>query len=428
MQKEEDLRGDDLKHYEAEIKAMNLILISILIDIYNSVDACTTAEATWQRVERNASRAKKLEKTHDPLALVAHTGSSFRTTTPTCVTHPSLVVDYDDDYQGDIVQSNSDDPLTFAMIFLSCAITRNFSNPTNNHLRNSSNTRNQSIIQRDRVKIQSRTSGTAVTIQCYNCSEKGHYAHEQKYFPSCFISTEDPLNESSPYSSSETKPINKSIPSANPMSRMSSLLRRLGIVSVVWIFGFDQASISGLGDVDDLEGTECRYQGLCLGEPFSPDRGFDFSMDEPEPQYAYDFFALRLLPGYAGAEVDESLVDPLIDELTEPLVEVEEQMVALVIDMEEDLAMLFRVKDESSDDDFEGPEGDELVWEDLCTRMGNLEYGHGMLVKKVIMLNDAEVANNIAIMEIGPRVSTVDGSNAGHSISDGSGDERTRAS
>ncbi|GJR13065.1 hypothetical protein Tco_0795717 [Tanacetum coccineum] len=52
MQKEEDLRGDDLKHYEAKIEAMNLILISILNDIYNSVDACKTAKAMWQRVER----------------------------------------------------------------------------------------------------------------------------------------------------------------------------------------------------------------------------------------------------------------------------------------------------------------------------------------------------------------------------------------
>ncbi|GJX80655.1 hypothetical protein Tco_0328804 [Tanacetum coccineum] len=52
MQKEEDLRGDDLLHYEAEIKAMNLILISILNDIYNSVDACKIAKAMWQRVER----------------------------------------------------------------------------------------------------------------------------------------------------------------------------------------------------------------------------------------------------------------------------------------------------------------------------------------------------------------------------------------
>ncbi|GJU89726.1 hypothetical protein Tco_1302149 [Tanacetum coccineum] len=33
MQKEEDLRGDDLKHYEAEIEAMNLILIYITREI-----------------------------------------------------------------------------------------------------------------------------------------------------------------------------------------------------------------------------------------------------------------------------------------------------------------------------------------------------------------------------------------------------------
>ncbi|GJW07816.1 hypothetical protein Tco_1570239, partial [Tanacetum coccineum] len=51
MQKEEHLKGDDLKHYEAEIEAMNLILISIPNDIYNFVDACTTAQAMWQRVE-----------------------------------------------------------------------------------------------------------------------------------------------------------------------------------------------------------------------------------------------------------------------------------------------------------------------------------------------------------------------------------------
>ncbi|GJW21864.1 integrase, catalytic region, zinc finger, CCHC-type containing protein [Tanacetum coccineum] len=56
MQKEEDLQGDDLKHYEAEIEAMNLILISIPNDIYNSVDACKTAKAMWQRVERLMQR------------------------------------------------------------------------------------------------------------------------------------------------------------------------------------------------------------------------------------------------------------------------------------------------------------------------------------------------------------------------------------
>ncbi|GKA41990.1 hypothetical protein Tco_0734650 [Tanacetum coccineum] len=197
MQIEEDLIGDDLKHYEAEIEGINLILISITNDIYNSVDACTTAQAMWQLVERealvlvynyfaqlmndlerndikfpkvtvntkflnclqpkwlkyvtqvrlakrltkdsyddlfdylsqyeklvNASRAKTLEKSHDPLALVAHTGDAF--------------------------QNNSEDLLTSAMMLLARAITQRFSNPTNNRLRTSSNTRNQAIIQADK--------------------------------------------------------------------------------------------------------------------------------------------------------------------------------------------------------------------------------------------------------------------------------------
>ncbi|GJT20200.1 gag-pol polyprotein [Tanacetum coccineum] len=236
MQKEEDLRGDDLKHYEAEIKAMNLILISTPNDIYNSVDSCITTQATWKRVERlmrgtklvNASRVKKLEKSHDPLALVAHTGSSSRTTSPYYVIHPSLVVDYDDDYQGDVVQNTFEDLLTSEMILLAHSITQRFSKPTNNRLRTSSNTRNQAIVQGDRVNIHSKnsgndgrntrrsyvqeeiiggnnvqndagniqrtlrtmSSGTVANVQCYNCSEKGHYARnclkprvqDSKYF------------------------------------------------------------------------------------------------------------------------------------------------------------------------------------------------------------------------------------------------------
>nr|GEW08890.1 hypothetical protein [Tanacetum cinerariifolium] len=133
-----------------------------------------------------------------------------------------------------------------------------------------------------------------------------------------------------------------------------------------------------------------------MGKPLSPDRVFDFPMDEPEPQHAYDFFAPGPLPGYAGnpnnmngwieadvpllgelgemgeplrAEVDEPLVDPMIDELAKPIVKVEEQMVTSVMDMEDDLAMLFGV----------------------------------------ITVSDAEVADGIAIREIGPRVSTVKG-------------------
>ncbi|GJT82617.1 retrovirus-related pol polyprotein from transposon TNT 1-94 [Tanacetum coccineum] len=259
LQTAEDLQGDALLHYDAEMELMNLILLSIPNEIYNSVDACTTAkeilQPEWlkyvtqvclakrlkvdsfddlfdylQQFEKlvNASRAKKLEKSHDPLALVAHTGSSSRNTSSYYVTHPTSVVDYDDEYQQDDVQTNSEDPLASAMLLLARAITQNFSNPTNNRLRTSSNTRNQAIIQGDRVNIQSRnsgntgrntrrayvqeevvegsnaqnetenvqrtlrtsSSGNTSTVQCYNCSGKGHYARncpkprvrDSKYF------------------------------------------------------------------------------------------------------------------------------------------------------------------------------------------------------------------------------------------------------
>ncbi|GJW98486.1 hypothetical protein Tco_0180294 [Tanacetum coccineum] len=39
LQTAEDLQGDALLHYDAEIELMNLILLSIPNDIYNSVDA-----------------------------------------------------------------------------------------------------------------------------------------------------------------------------------------------------------------------------------------------------------------------------------------------------------------------------------------------------------------------------------------------------
>ncbi|GJW22814.1 hypothetical protein Tco_0033436 [Tanacetum coccineum] len=52
LQTEDDLTGDDLKQYEADIEAMNLILISITNDIYNSVDSYANARDMWLRVKR----------------------------------------------------------------------------------------------------------------------------------------------------------------------------------------------------------------------------------------------------------------------------------------------------------------------------------------------------------------------------------------
>ncbi|GKC81349.1 hypothetical protein Tco_1137066 [Tanacetum coccineum] len=194
-----------------------------------------------------------------------------------------------------------------------------------------------------------------------------------------------------------------------------------------------------------------------MGEPLSPDRVFDFLVDEPEPHPAYDFFAPGPLPWYAGnpnnnnewieahvpllrelgAGADEPMVGLLVDEITKPIFEAEEQVITPVMDMDEDIAMLFG-DDDFGDDDSEGFEDEEEVWEvneewlmapftpppmpmvppssvyevggpsttasegqsfplpssglpvplsvieDLSTRLGNLEYGHVHLVKKVM--------------------------------------------
>ncbi|GJT36703.1 hypothetical protein Tco_0927122 [Tanacetum coccineum] len=177
------------------------------------------------------------------------------------------------------------------------------------------------------------------------------------------------------------------------------------------------------------------------------------------------------LLGELEAIVDKQMVVPAIEEVAEPVDKAEEeqvialvvgiaegQMVAPVIDMEEDLALLFGEDDEDDDSGHEeevwevneewlmapvtpplvpfmltlsvyevgGPstvadEGPSFsllapglpippsVIDDLSTRLGILDYGHGQLVKKVIHVSDAEVAHRVSIGEIGPKISAVEG-------------------
>ncbi|GJY65692.1 hypothetical protein Tco_0467930 [Tanacetum coccineum] len=118
-----------------------------------------------------------------------------------------------------------------------------------------------------------------------------------------------------------------------------------------------------------------------MGEPLLPDRVFDFPIDEPEPHPAYDFFAPGPLPGYAsnpnnnnrwikadvpllgelGVVTDEPMVSLTVDEIAEPIVEAEEQEIAPVVDMDEDIATLLG-DDDFEDDDSEGFDEEE-IWE-----------------------------------------------------------------
>nr|GFB02524.1 hypothetical protein [Tanacetum cinerariifolium] len=141
--------------------------------------------------------------------------------------------------------------------------------------------------------------------------------------------------------------------------------------------------------------------------------------------------------------------------------EAEQQVIAPVVAMDEDIAMLFG-DDDFEDDEFEGFD-EEKVWkvneewliapvtpplmpavpslsayevggpstaiakgqpfplptpgllippsviEDLSTYLGNLDYGYRQLAKKVVQVSDAEVAASISIGEIGLRVFAVEG-------------------
>ncbi|GJR93303.1 UBN2 domain-containing protein [Tanacetum coccineum] len=99
----------------------------------------------------------KQRKLHyDPLALLvylnassshSHANSSY-SPQPYYVTHPSSVVDYKDEYQGELQGDSQEDKLT------------------------SSNIRNQARVPRTEL-----TPGKA-NVQCYNCNEKGHYARD----------------------------------------------------------------------------------------------------------------------------------------------------------------------------------------------------------------------------------------------------------
>ncbi|GJV58542.1 reverse transcriptase domain-containing protein [Tanacetum coccineum] len=70
------------------------------------------------------------------------------------------------------------------------------------------------------------------------------------------------------------------------------------------------------------------FRSCIMGEPLSPDRVFDFPVDEPEPHPAYDFFAPGPLPGYAGnpnnnngwLEADDYLLGELEAMVDEPMV------------------------------------------------------------------------------------------------------------
>ncbi|GKA12837.1 retrovirus-related pol polyprotein from transposon TNT 1-94 [Tanacetum coccineum] len=221
------------KQYIAEVRVMNYHLQAIPNDIYNSVDVCKNAKDMWERIkglmfgkegeslesmyERlttlvnimdhnnlydsliqfkphvQASKAKKASKNHDPLALLAHSNASSSQShanpsyspQPYYVTHPSSVADYEDEYQGKLQGDSQEDKLTTAMMLLARGINQKYGGNGNmNAGRQNKNqsfnagTGNDESNQIVQHVPRTKSNPGKANVQCYNCNEKDHYAHD----------------------------------------------------------------------------------------------------------------------------------------------------------------------------------------------------------------------------------------------------------
>nr|GFA50377.1 hypothetical protein [Tanacetum cinerariifolium] len=98
-----------------------------------------------------------------------------------------------------------------------------------------------------------------------------------------------------------------------------------------------------------------------------------------------------------GGEVDKPMVDPEFDEVMDD-----------DDDWEDDVEWLMAPVTPPRATATVSSTYEVGAIEDLSTRLGNLEYRHGVLMRKMEEVSDAEVADSIAIGEIDPRVATVE--------------------
>ncbi|GJT59175.1 retrovirus-related pol polyprotein from transposon TNT 1-94 [Tanacetum coccineum] len=225
-QKEEDLTGDDKQLFEADIDEKYYILLGIpttfiilwlhakLPRQYGIAKYVTIVRVTHNlhvvlydilydflkqnEVNVNNSRAKQATKAHDPLALVANTFASPshpQSSLAYYVTHPSFVNDFDDDtqsyaYQGKTQSDDQEDKLTILMFNGRVDVqTKNMGNNGSagrNTGHNFESSETAAYVQKangntttvKRVPRINSNSGYTPTVQCYNCSENGHYSRE----------------------------------------------------------------------------------------------------------------------------------------------------------------------------------------------------------------------------------------------------------
>nr|GEY05451.1 hypothetical protein [Tanacetum cinerariifolium] len=205
-QTNKELTENDIKRMDTDDQAIQIILLGLPEDVYAVVDSCETAKEIWERDEVNELRAERCTKTHDPLALMAHSQNSYNFS----VTHndqssssahlqQSFPINNKYNPQLSLNQNFMQPPMTslkyindptkemnatlilFAKAFQLTA-------PTNNNQRTSSNPRNRQIAQLvvprianqngtgNIVAVRAKDTGNGNQARCYNCRGLGHIA------------------------------------------------------------------------------------------------------------------------------------------------------------------------------------------------------------------------------------------------------------
>ncbi|GKB29338.1 retrovirus-related pol polyprotein from transposon TNT 1-94 [Tanacetum coccineum] len=236
-QTNEELIDKEVKQMEANDQAIQTILVGLLEDIYVAFDSCETAHDIWftsndgesiesyyhrfsklmNDLKRNKHFPKKiasgLARTYDPLALVANSNNPydypvFHQDHPSQITYMKQQIpnnnhipqpSFNQNYMLKLMINPEDisDPTTvmnMALVLIAKAFKLNYSTPTNNNQKITSNPRNMQIAQpvQDVGNQNANQNGNGNVVAawaegndneynrnqvwCYNCRGMGHLA------------------------------------------------------------------------------------------------------------------------------------------------------------------------------------------------------------------------------------------------------------
>nr|GEX37452.1 hypothetical protein [Tanacetum cinerariifolium] len=152
---DDELSDKELKQIEADDQVIQTILLGLLEDIYAVVDSCETAQEIWLRVHqmmkgsdiRIQEKKDKIAKTQDPLTLMAKSNNPYTFSAP----HQDQS-SFNQNYLQQPMPNPEDitdltTAMNMALALMAKAFKLNYSTPTNNNQRISSNPRNRQIAQ-----------------------------------------------------------------------------------------------------------------------------------------------------------------------------------------------------------------------------------------------------------------------------------------